>query len=155
VIGHGKRYGVWDYLGGSLVLLVVGVTFLQVIGRYCLQLTYAWPDELTRYLFIWMVMIGSVAGMISGGHFVLGLLGEVARGNRLYRAALTTVELLGCAFLLLLVWHGARLAYAVRLQETPAMQISMAWVYAAVPVGALAMFAYAVRRLARRLRQSG
>ena len=37
----------------------------------------------------------------------------------------------------MLVWYGADLVWRVRFQTFASMELSMAWAYAAVPVGAL------------------
>ena len=149
-----KNYSIWDYIGGILVAFLVGAMFLQVISRYALRLSLPWPEEFSRYVFIWVVMLGSVTGIITGGHFVLGILSKPSQKKEFQRLVMSMVDLLSCLFLLLLVIYGAKLTYMVRLQHSPAMQVSMGLVYAAIPVGAFLMLVYMTMKFINRWRKS-
>src|SRR5262245_66399091 len=62
---------------GIIVLLVfclTAVTFAQVITRYGLGDPLIWSEELARYLFVWVSMIGAALAIRQGGHFGLDLL---------------------------------------------------------------------------------
>src|SRR5690606_5642058 len=66
-------HGLHRLLSGLLVvtvaILVVPVT-LQVVSRYTeLVPAYIWTEELARFLFIWMVMLGAMIGVREGTHF--------------------------------------------------------------------------------------
>src|SRR3954465_752139 len=50
-------------------LLLFPVT-LQIVSRYTeLVPSYIWTEELSRFLFIWMVMLGAMIGVREGTHF--------------------------------------------------------------------------------------
>lgn len=59
-----KKVLVWldKYLEESLMvlflLIIVCAMGLQVFMRYVMQNSLSWPDELTRYAFIWFVFLG-------------------------------------------------------------------------------------------------
>ncbi|NBX89296.1 MAG: TRAP transporter small permease [Betaproteobacteria bacterium] len=56
-------------LGCAVLLLMVPVS-LQVFSRFTnLIPSYMWTEELSRFLFIWMVMIGATVGVREGLHF--------------------------------------------------------------------------------------
>ena len=61
---------------------------------------------------------------------------RVSRGTwrRVVRSLITGVSL---AFLAVLVWFGINLLWRVRFQTFASMELSMAWAYAALPVGAV------------------
>src|SRR3954452_8399124 len=57
-----------------LMALLTAVTFAQVITRYLLGDPLIWSEELARYLFVWVSMIGAALAIREGGHFGLDLL---------------------------------------------------------------------------------
>ena len=55
--------------GVSVGLLVVPVT-LQMISRFTALIpAWIWTEEMARFLFIWMVMLGAMIGVRDGTHF--------------------------------------------------------------------------------------
>ena len=56
-------------LGISVGVLIVPVT-LQMIARFTdLIPPWIWTEEMARFLFIWMVMLGAMVGVRDGTHF--------------------------------------------------------------------------------------
>jgi TRAP-type transport system small permease protein len=70
----------------TVAILVVPVT-MQILSRYTeLVPAYIWTEELARFMFIWMVMLGAMIGVREATHFevdVWPVLGP--RGNALLR----------------------------------------------------------------------
>src|SRR6476619_172393 len=53
----------------AVALLIIPVT-LQIISRYTALIpSWIWTEELSRFLFIWMVMLGSMIGIREHSHF--------------------------------------------------------------------------------------
>jgi len=97
------RLLVW-LLIGTVAVLVVPVT-LQIISRYTALIpAYIWTEELARFMFIWMVMLGAMIGVREGTHFevdVWPVLGP--RANALLRIVSHVFVLV---FALVFVWWG-------------------------------------------------
>ena len=56
-------------LAMSVAILVIPVT-LQIISRYTALIpSYIWTEEMARFLFIWMVLIGAMVGVRESSHF--------------------------------------------------------------------------------------
>src|ERR1700755_2431607 len=56
-------------LAACLGILIIPVT-LQIISRYTALIpSYIWTEELSRFLFIWMVMLGAMIGVRERTHF--------------------------------------------------------------------------------------
>jgi TRAP-type transport system small permease protein len=54
---------------GTVAVLIIPVT-LQIISRYTdLIPSWIWTEELSRFLFIWMVMLGAMIGVREHTHF--------------------------------------------------------------------------------------
>lgn len=131
-----------------LLLAVISVLGIwQVISRFVLSQPSTWTEESMRRLLIWMVMLGTVAAFRRGALVSVDLMLRVSRGTwrKVVRSIITVASLV---FLGVLVWFGTDLAWRVRFQTFASMELSMAWAYAALPVGALlAMIAVAAHHL--------
>jgi TRAP-type C4-dicarboxylate transport system permease small subunit len=124
-------------LGVACVLLaVISVLGLwQVLARFVFSQPSTWTEEAMRRLLIWMVMLGTVYAFRRGALVSVDLMLVSARGawKSAVRGLVTGVSI---AFLGVLVWYGADLSWRVRFQTFASMELSMAWAYAALPVGA-------------------
>jgi TRAP-type C4-dicarboxylate transport system permease small subunit len=124
--------------GACLLLAIVCLLGLwQVVARFVLSQPSTWTEEALRRLLIWCVMLGVVAAFRHGALVSVDLMLRLSRGafRRFVSHVITWTSL---AFLAVLVWFGSNLAWRVRFQTFAAMDgISMAWAYAALPVGAL------------------
>lgn len=138
----------------SLLLLTLTTTvFLQVLTRYVLAYPWEWPEEFARILFVWLALLGAALALRRGGHFgIAALVRRLPPGSQ--RCVAVCVRLLLLAFLLLVTVLGAQAAYRVREQLSTAMEISMIYGYAAVPVGCGLMAAEMLRQLRREWRGS-
>ena len=63
-------------LGGAILAAMTGAVFLQVVLRYAFRTGVEGLDEVPRYLFVWLVMIGAAAAMERGEHTALVLFRE-------------------------------------------------------------------------------
>jgi TRAP-type C4-dicarboxylate transport system permease small subunit len=48
-----------DWIAAALLLAILCITTARVAGRYLFGLSFPWSEELTRLLFIWLVLIGA------------------------------------------------------------------------------------------------
>ena len=125
-----------------VLLAVIAVLGLwQVVARFVLSQPSTWTEESMRRLLIWMVMLGTVVAFRRGALVSVDLMVRTAKGTwlKVVRTVITTTAL---AYLAVLVWYGINLVTRIRFQTFASMELSMAYAYAALPVGAaLAMLA--------------
>jgi TRAP-type C4-dicarboxylate transport system permease small subunit len=130
-----------------LLALISVLGMWQVVSRFVLSQPSTWTEESMRRLLIWMVMLGTVAAFRRGALVSVDLMLRLSRGawRHTVRTVITVASLV---FLAVLVWFGIDLAWRVRFQTFASMDLSMAWAYAALPVGsALAMVAVLAHHL--------
>lgn len=134
-------------LEGALVFLMAAMTanvVWQVTSRFVLRSPSNFTDELARYLFIWLGLLG--AAYAAGRHLHLAVdaltmrLGPVAQ-RRLRRLSALMLAVFG---LLVLVVGGSRLVYITWVlgQRSASLQVPMALVYLALPVSGVLMVIY-------------
>jgi TRAP-type C4-dicarboxylate transport system permease small subunit len=140
-----------EWACGLLMTAITVIVFLQVITRYVLAYPFDWPEELARILFVWVALLGAVLAFRRAGHFSIEAFTAVLppplrRGVSL----LLRATLLG--FLLLVAYLGLDATLRVREQLSTAMEISMSYGYAAVPVSFALMALEMTRALWREVR---
>jgi TRAP-type C4-dicarboxylate transport system permease small subunit len=119
---------------GVCVAATVTLVATQVFTRYVVGLSFAWVDEIARYLLVWIGFLGSVVAARTGAHICIETLVN-ALPRRVGRIVTATMLAILVVFLLVLVCESWILTERVQLQRSGAMRISVAWVYAAAPVG--------------------
>jgi TRAP-type transport system small permease protein len=122
-------------LAMSVAILVIPVT-LQIISRYTALIpSYIWTEEMARFLFIWMVLIGAMVGVRESSHFEVDVWPTLSRRSE---AAVRIVARLGTlALALVFVWAGTeftRFAWyrTSELADLPLWMIHIAWPAAGV-----------------------
>jgi TRAP-type C4-dicarboxylate transport system permease small subunit len=119
-----------------LLLAVICVLGLwQVVSRFVLSQPTSWTEEAMRRLLIWCVMLGVVVAFRRGALVSVDLMLRTTKGA-LHRFVRGFVTVSSFAFLAVLLWFGVDLAWRVRFQTFASLELSMAWAYAALPVGA-------------------
>jgi tripartite ATP-independent transporter DctM subunit len=137
-----------EWPAAALVLVDIVVLFAGVFARYVLKSPLTWTDELASILFLWLAMLGAVVALRRGEHMRMTALVSKAAPERraLLEAVATTAAL---AFLALVVHPAWEYAAEEQAITTPALEISNLWRAAALPVGIVAMAAFALLRLVR------
>ncbi|TAJ88881.1 TRAP transporter small permease [Reyranella sp.] len=122
-------------LAFSVAVIVVPVT-LQMVSRYTdLIPPYIWTEEMARFLFIWMIMIGAMIGVREASHFEVDVWPTLSRRRE---AAVRIAARLGIlASALVFVVGGiefTRFAWyrTSELADLPLWMIHIAWPVAGV-----------------------
>lgn len=115
-----------------LMLAMVGVTTAQVVFRFFFK-ALTWSEELSCFLLVLASLVGSAVAFKKGSHIAVTF--AVERLPRPARKVLATlVYLLGLGFFSVVAYYGALLMKSEAGQTTPALQISMKWIYLMYPV---------------------
>jgi TRAP-type C4-dicarboxylate transport system permease small subunit len=113
--------------------------FWQVISRFVLSEPATWSEALIRTLLIWMAFLGLGGAFRAGALVSIDLCHRVTRGK--VRLAVELIILSSSLFtLVVLVIQGWKMAERVKFQNLAGLEVSIAWGYAAIPVGAAFAF---------------
>lgn len=118
----------------GLIVLVFG----NVVLRYGFDSGIVASEELSRFLFMWMTLVGALLIMRENGHLGVTLLVNrlTLTGRRVARFISDAVSLLCCALLADGTFSFLMIAKAER---SPVTGISMGWVYASLLVCSVGM----------------
>jgi len=128
-----------------LFLLVVPVT-LQIVSRYTEWIPrYIWTEEAARFLFIWIITIGSAVAVREQTHFNVDVLPKprTARGKAL---AVLVVDLSMLAMAVIFVWYGWQFAIFGYSQTSELTGINMVFIFVSFLVAGLSWVAFIVER---------
>lgn len=65
-----------EYLAGTLLIVMSASTCWKAISRYVLKQASMWTGDLSLFLFVWVVMLGSAAAVYKGKHTAVTLIAE-------------------------------------------------------------------------------
>lgn len=136
----------------AILVAMVCVSFYQVVTRFVFSQPSTWSEVTSRSLQIWMVYLGLVAAFRTGSLMSVDMLQRLAP-KRLELVVICAIAGLNLGVLAVMFWYGWDMAARVRFQRLAGVDnpfsggsISIALVYAAIPIGAaLSMIAVAAR----------
>ncbi len=116
----------------TVAILVVPVS-LQIISRYTRLIpSYIWTEELSRFLFIWMVMLGTMIGVKEGTHFEVDIWPQLGpRGNAMLKIVSHLFVLI---FALVFVYWGIKFVEFGWYQESELAELPMPFIFMAWPL---------------------
>jgi len=142
------------YIVSTLFIIMVSLVFLQVLTRFVVNYPISWTEEISRYLMIYIIFLGSALLVRKRAHIAVDFLLEIVKSKA--KSILDMIVLIvSIIFFAILLVFGTQLTFIVIGQTTPNLQFSMAWAYAAVPIGGLLMFLNALAVLFEKILNKG
>ena len=118
------RYGMYAAVAG--LMAIVAVVAWQVFGRYVLNASPTWAENVALVLILYVTLLGAAVGVRDAGHIgmesLLVLVPERVR-NRLEILIYVLVGTFGA----IMAWNGAILAASVAPYKIPTLGISEAF----------------------------
>ena len=130
-----------EWFSIALVIVMVLLVLWQVIARYLLNSPSSFSEALTRYLFVWLVLITSTYAFGSREHMYISALNDRLRG-KIRTVVNILIEVLTILFAACVMVFGGSIItrmQIVSLDSSP--HIPMGVVYAVIPVcGVITVF---------------
>ncbi len=138
---------------GGLVLLAIGTMLYGVFMRYVMlpvtdwldvdPINFFWVEEVGETTLTWLTLIGAAVAVAERGHFTLTILTHhlPARAQRVIHVL---NNLLIAAFGGIIAWLGFKLAILNSVLTSPALEFSLAWLYASAVAGGILIVLYAL-----------
>ncbi|MEP5730500.1 MAG: TRAP transporter small permease subunit [Sulfitobacter sp.] len=133
-------------LGCLMASLAIPVS-MQVISRYTgIIPTYLWTEELATFIFVWVVMIGSMVAVWDGTHFDVVITPDAQHPlGALIQKSVVHVFIL--IFALLFAWYGVEYAKIGMIQNSVMMRANLLWTYITVPFAGAVWAVFSAYRL--------
>jgi len=129
-------------------LLVIDVLW-QVFGRYVLNQSFSFTEEFARFALIWLSILGAAYLNGKREHLSMDYLLQNLDGNKL-KKRMQAIEIFMLVFaLIVMVIGGGNLVYTTLYlgQVSPAMHVSLGYVYSIVPISGLLIIFYSIYNL--------
>ena len=137
-----------DKIIGILLMVIMSVMVLnvtwQVFSRYILQAPSSFTDELSRYLLVWLGMLGAAYVAGQNNHLAIDLLPTKLYGKAKQRL-LVVINVVIILFVIpVMILGGSNLVYITYTleQKSATLQLPLAYVYAIIPFSGLLVLFY-------------
>lgn len=136
----------------ALLAVLIGTVAVNVVGRFIFHNSLATSDELSRFLFIWVIFLGAALAHLHGEHIAVDLV--VTRLPHAFKRPVIVLQelLIGVVLVALLV--SAQRVMSLSLGDSPLLGVPLIWVNASVPVCAIVMLMVTAYRMAGAFRKT-
>ncbi len=139
-----------EWAAGIMFLAMSASTCWQVISRYVLKKSSMWTQDLSLFLFVWIVLLGAAAAVYQGKHTAVTLI--AAQFPKPFLAVIdyfAILAVLGCS--LLITKTGCSYFLQNVGSKSSGLVISLGWPTAALPIGGTLMMLLSVGSLMKKL----
>jgi TRAP-type C4-dicarboxylate transport system permease small subunit len=118
---------------------------IQVVGRE-LGIAPSWTEELSRYLMIWIGLLGAAVIVRESGHlgidlFINRIKNPIARQTVVALSHICTI-LVG----IIMLYYGIYVTQQNFGQISPALRIAFSWVYMSLPISGALIIAFSLEQ---------
>lgn len=149
ILDNVSRFLIW-ILACTVILLLVPVS-MQIFSRFTeLIPRYMWTEEMSRFMFIWMVMIGATVGVREGLHFDLDVWPNLSPQ--------ASIKLKMVSNFLIVMFAGVVLYWGIEFtqfgwnQTSELADMPMWWIFIAWPLAGFFWIAFLVESTLRDLK---
>ena len=122
-------------LVGTIAILLVPVT-MQIISRYTALIpSYIWTEELSRFLFIWMIMLGAMIAVREGTHLDVDLWPDLSPRTEAVTQIVASLFVL--VFACVFVYWGVKFVQFGWDQQSELAELPMTFIFIAWPLAGL------------------
>jgi TRAP-type C4-dicarboxylate transport system permease small subunit len=123
-----------------LLIAIVGglalILMAAVVWRYALNNAIPWSEEVSKYLMVWLTFLGAPIALRHASHISIDLLLKVfpPRGQQAFHFVISLIIILTMG---IVFWKGVGFTQLGARQVASSINISMLYMYIAVPIGSL------------------
>ena len=137
-------------MAATVGILIIPVT-LQIVSRYTALIpSWIWTEELSRFLFIWMIMLGSMIGVREATHFVVDVLPQMP--PRPHAAVQIVADLCVLVFAGIFLWYGIEFVKFGWNQTSELAELPMTYIFISWPLAGLTWIVFLGEHFVRNFR---
>lgn len=140
-----------SWLLAIALVALIALANWAVFQRYMVGRPLHFGEELSAFLFIWIVMLGAILAEKDNSHLTISILVDALPAG-IARVIALVVAVISMGVLAYAAWLGWNLADSSHSRLTQILRIPMFWTYVAFPVGCLGILAFLVHRVIGELR---
>jgi len=133
-------------LGLLIAVLIVPVT-MQILSRYTgIIPRYIWTEEIARFCFVWIVMLGAICAVRDGTHFDLDVF-SISRNPVIAAIQKLVVHIAVILVGGFFVWYGIKFVQFGWHQTSEIFELPMPWIFAAWPVAGVLFILFEIEHI--------
>ena len=134
------------YVSVAGLLAIVAIVGYQVFGRYVLNSSPTWTENLALVLILYVTLLGAAVGVRDAGHIGMdSILGLVPEGPR--RIAGMAIHVLVALFGFAMAWNGWILGMSVAPYKLANIDLSEGWRYVPLVLSGAMIVLFSVEHL--------
>lgn len=123
-----------DWISILLMSAVVIVVLLQIVFRFIIQKPLSWSEELSRYIFIWIVYLGGYLCTKSNSHLGITYFVDILP-VKVRKIVKLVANIFLIVYMAIVIYYGFILSFRVMGQPSAVLRVPMGIVYMAIPLG--------------------
>lgn len=131
---------------GVSVLVLSVVTILQVIARFIFSNPIPWGQDVIRLSFVYLVFFGGAYCVFKNEHLNIDIVFNILNEKN-KKILASIIDILLIIFFIFLVYYGFIFTKTGLNQKAPYLDIPMAIYYLSLPIAALTMVYFQIRKL--------
>ena len=134
-----------------MALMLVPVS-IQIVSRYTgIVPRYIWTEEVARFCFVWIIMIGSMVAVRDGTHFDVDLMPH-PKTKREEGASKLVVHIAMTLMGLIFAWYGFQFAQFGAIQTSEMSGINMLSIYISFPLAGVTWILFLAEKIVQDVR---
>ena len=129
------------------------LVFVSIILRYFFSISFRWSDELTRYIFTYVIFLGIPIAYLYDDHVVIEILTNLLPSRTRKWLAITRHIIIGILMLAIGVYGMEIVLGKLGRTLTPGLKIPRAYICVAIPIGAFFLVVEITMKLKQLLRK--
>ena len=141
----------------GVVLLVATITVIVALGvffRFVLNNSLPWTEEVAKFVMVWLAFIGAPVVLKEGGHIAIDVV-PARLPSPLGPIVMMLIQLIVMVVLGVLVFQGWALAWNALPQIATTVDVSLFYIFLAVPIGSALMLVVSLELLLRQVAAMG
>ncbi len=140
-----------EYLMGILFLVLVGITFQEVLRRYLLNDPTHWASEVCRFLLIWMTFTGACIVTRLVTHLTMGFTIHRFVNKSMSKFIKVFISAAAAVSMIVLTYYSGKVALLAGYRPAPMTGIPMYYVWAALPFNGAIMSIYMISEMVKHI----
>ncbi|MEM8729386.1 MAG: TRAP transporter small permease subunit [Pseudomonadota bacterium] len=132
---------------GVLVGALIIPVGMQVLARYTgIIPVFLWTEELATFIFVWIVMLGSMLAVWDRTHFDVHVIPEATTPlGRLLQQGFVHVAI--TTFAVLFIWYGIGYTQFGAIQTSVMLRMNLAFTYVTIPIAGMGWALFSIRHI--------
>lgn len=124
------------YVAAAMLAIAVFLVFYQVLTRFILNDAAVWSEVLARAVIVWGVFLIMGPAIRYGKMIPIDVLRSLLpQDKQIWIIRIVTAAI--ALFLCILIWYGYKMTLRVMNQQVAMLNVSVAWFYVSIPIGAV------------------